>query len=86
MGAEGGPGARLPRHSMAANMLRQGGCLPEIGEILRLRLPSTTEIYAGLDTRALRTVAQPCMAPDRRSLPAPLPDIPGGSNRLRIRT
>ncbi len=54
-------GAHLLRHSLATNMLRHGASLREIGEILRHRLPNTTEIYAKVDLAALRTVAQPWM-------------------------
>jgi site-specific recombinase XerD len=52
-------GAHLLRHSLATRMLRAGASLAEIGEILRHRHPSTTEIYAKVDLAALRTVAQP---------------------------
>lgn len=52
-------GAHLLRHSLATDMLRQGASMREIGEILRHRLPNTTEIYAKVDLAALRTVAQP---------------------------
>ncbi len=52
-------GAHLLRHSLACEMLRRQASLGEIGEILRHRLPSTTEIYAKVDFEALRTVAQP---------------------------
>jgi len=40
-------------------MLRGGASLSEIGEILRHRLPNTTEIYAKVDSAALRTIARP---------------------------
>jgi site-specific recombinase XerD len=52
-------GTHLLRHSLASEMLRRGASLGEIGEILRHRLPSTTEIYAKVDLDALRTLAQP---------------------------
>jgi site-specific recombinase XerD len=52
-------GAHLLRHSLATRMLRAGASLSEIGEILRHRHPSTTEIYAKADLAALHTVAQP---------------------------
>ena len=52
-------GAHLLRHSLATNMLRHGASLREIGEVLRHRLPSTTEIYAKIDLKRLRTVTQP---------------------------
>lgn len=54
-------GANILRHSLATNMLRQGASLREIGEIMRHRQPSTTEIYAKVDFKALRAVAQPWM-------------------------
>jgi integrase/recombinase XerD len=40
-------------------MLRRGASLAEIGEILRHRLPNTTELYAKVDLEALRALAQP---------------------------
>lgn len=52
-------GAHLLRHSLATRMLRGGASLSEIGEILRHRLPNTTEIYAKVDLAALRTIARP---------------------------
>jgi site-specific recombinase XerD len=52
-------GAHLLRHSLAVRMLRQGGSLSEIGEILRHRLPDTTAIYAKVDLATLRSLAQP---------------------------
>jgi site-specific recombinase XerD len=54
-------GPHLLRHSLATDLLRRGASLPEIGEILRHRQPDTTRIYAKLDLRALRSVAQPWM-------------------------
>jgi len=38
-------GAHLLRQSLAASMLRSGAAMGEIGEVLRHRIPSTTEIY-----------------------------------------
>jgi len=52
-------GAHLFRHTLAANMLKGGATIAEIGEILRHQLPSTTEIYAKVDLEALRAIAQP---------------------------
>lgn len=52
-------GAHLLRHSLATAMVRRGASLTEIGEVLRHRSPSTTEIYAKLDFDALRDVAMP---------------------------
>jgi site-specific recombinase XerD len=40
-------------------MLRQGGSLREIGQILRHRTVSTTEIYAKVDLAGLRSLAAP---------------------------
>src|SRR5437867_5446317 len=52
-------GAHLLRHSLATRMLRGGASMAEIGQILRHRLASTTEIYAKVDLTALRALAQP---------------------------
>ncbi len=52
-------GAHLLRHSLATGMLRRGASLAEIGEVLRHRLPNTTEIYAKVDLEALRALAPP---------------------------
>ena len=52
-------GAHLLRHSLATQMLRHGASFAEIGQVLRHRLASTTEIYAKVDLESLRTVVQP---------------------------
>jgi site-specific recombinase XerD len=52
-------GAHLLRHSLATEMLRKGGSLAEIGEILRHRSVDTTNLYAKVDLVALRALAQP---------------------------
>jgi site-specific recombinase XerD len=52
-------GAHLLRHTLATGMLRKGASLAEIGQLLRHRLPQTTEIYAKVDTSALGALAQP---------------------------
>ncbi len=52
-------GAHVLRHSLATRMLRAGASLAEIGEVLRHRRPSSTEIYAKVDLEALRGLAQP---------------------------
>jgi site-specific recombinase XerD len=52
-------GAHLLRHSLATGMLRRGASLAEIGQILRHRLPNTTEIYAKVDLQGLRSLARP---------------------------
>ena len=56
-------GAHLLRHSLATGMLRHGASMGEIGEVLRHRVPSTTEIYAKVDFGALRSLAQPWPVP-----------------------
>ncbi len=40
-------------------MLRRGASLEDIGQILRHRHPETTQIYAKVDLKALRALAQP---------------------------
>jgi site-specific recombinase XerD len=50
-------GAHLLRYSLATAMLRRGGSLAEIGELLRHRHPDTTALYAKVDLEALRSVA-----------------------------
>jgi site-specific recombinase XerD len=40
-------------------MLRRGASLAEIGQILRHRAPNTTEIYAKVDLKGLRSLALP---------------------------
>lgn len=52
-------GAHLLRHSLATEMLRKGASLAEIGQILRHKNPSTTEIYTKVDLTALHEIAQP---------------------------
>ena len=52
-------GAHLLRHSLATDLLRRGGSLAEIGELLRHRNSDTTLLYAKVDLGALREVAQP---------------------------
>ena len=52
-------GAHVLRHSLATTMLRQGGSLDEIGELLRHQSPNTTAIYAKVDVTALHTLALP---------------------------
>ena len=49
------------RHSLATKMLNRGASLEEIGQLLRHRQPTTTQIYAKVDIRALRTIAMPWM-------------------------
>ena len=52
-------GAHQFRHGLATEMLRQGGSLAEIGELLGHLHPQTTKIYAKVDIDALRTLALP---------------------------
>ena len=54
-------GAHLLRHSLATKMLRRGASLDEIGQLLRHRQPTTTQIYAKVDIKALRSIAMPWM-------------------------
>jgi site-specific recombinase XerD len=54
-------GAHLLRHSLATTMLRRGASLGEIGQLLRHRQPTTTQIYAKVDIKALRGIALPWM-------------------------
>ena len=50
-------GAHLLRFTLATNLLRGGGSLAEVREVLRHRHPDTTALYAKVDLKALRTVA-----------------------------
>ena len=53
-------GAHRLRHSAATSMLRAGGSLGEVGQVLRHHSgPATTGIYAKVDRLALASVAQP---------------------------
>lgn len=52
-------GAHRLRHSLATEMLRQGGDLIEISQVLRQSDLATTSGYAKVDRAALRSVAQP---------------------------
>jgi site-specific recombinase XerD len=47
------------RHTAATEMLRAGGSLAEIGQVLRHRRTQTTALYAKVDERALRALARP---------------------------
>jgi integrase/recombinase XerD len=46
------------RHTAASEMLRAGGSLPEIAQVLRHRSQATTALYAKVDHRALRALAE----------------------------
>jgi integrase/recombinase XerD len=52
-------GAHRLRHTAATEMLRRGGSLAEIGQVLRHREQKTTAIYAKVDRKALRALARP---------------------------
>lgn len=52
-------GAHILRHSLATGMLRRGASMAEIGQVLRHRAPNTTEIYAKVDMKGLRSLALP---------------------------
>ncbi len=51
--------SHLFRHSAATNLLRDGAPLEAIGALLRHNSPDTTAIYARVDVRMLRELAQP---------------------------
>jgi len=52
-------GAHRLRHTAATAMLRAGGSLTEIGQVLRHQRALTTAVYAKVDLQALRLVARP---------------------------
>ena len=52
-------GAHRLRHTAATEMLRAGGSLAEVGQILRHRSHDTTSIYAKVDRRSLIAVVRP---------------------------
>jgi site-specific recombinase XerD len=52
-------GAHRLRHTVATAMLRAGGSLTEIGQVLRHQRVLTTAVYAKVDRQALRLVARP---------------------------
>jgi integrase/recombinase XerD len=47
------------RHTAATEMLRAGGSLAGIGQVLRHRRAQTTALYAKVDERALRAIVRP---------------------------
>ena len=57
--AAGLPAGYVFRHSAATNLLRDGTPLEVIGSLLRHQSTETTAIYARVDVRMLREVAQP---------------------------
>ncbi len=52
-------GAHRLRHTAATEMLRAGGSLTEVGQVLRHRGRDVTSIYAKVDRLALAAVVQP---------------------------
>jgi integrase len=52
-------GAHRLRHTAATEMLRAGGSLTEVGQVLRHRGPDVTSIYAKVDRLALAEVVRP---------------------------
>ncbi len=51
-------GPHALRHTLAVEVLRNGGSLAEIGQLLRQRSEFTTAIYAKVDRGALRELAR----------------------------
>jgi integrase/recombinase XerD len=47
------------RHTVASEVLRAGGSLPEVGQLLGHRRSATTAIYAKVDRERLREIARP---------------------------
>jgi len=56
-------GAHRLRHTAATEMLRRGGSLSEIAQVLRHSELNTTNQYAKVDRNRLRTLARPWPAP-----------------------
>jgi integrase/recombinase XerD len=52
-------GAHRLRHTAACDMLRAGGSLAEIGQVLRHHSAGSTAAYARVDVERLRTMARP---------------------------
>lgn len=52
-------GAHKLRHTAASELLRAGGSLAEVGQVLRHQLSATTSVYAKVDRRALASVVRP---------------------------
>ena len=52
-------GAHIFRHSLATEVLRHGGSLAEIAQLLRHQHPDTTRLYAKVDLLALRELGLP---------------------------
>jgi site-specific recombinase XerD len=47
------------RHTVASEVLRAGGSLPEVGQLLGHRRSATTAIYAKVDRERVREIARP---------------------------
>ncbi|MCX2934281.1 tyrosine-type recombinase/integrase [Mycobacterium sp. CVI_P3] len=60
-------GAHRLRHTLAAEMLRRGVRLVDIGQVLRHRDLATTALYATVDVATLRSIALPWPANDERA-------------------
>ena len=52
-------GAHRLRHTAATELLRAGGSLADVGQVLRHRSPNSTSIYAKVDRLALASLVQP---------------------------
>ncbi len=52
-------GAHRLRHSAATALLRSGGSLAEVGQVLRQSRAATTAMYTKVDRAALRSLARP---------------------------
>lgn len=74
-------GAHRLRHTAATQMLRRGGSLTEIAQVLRHRHVNTTAIYAKVDRGSLRTIARmwPADIADPDRLRDLAPAWPGGA-------
>lgn len=58
-------GAHMLRHSLATTMVQRGATMAEIGQVLRHRSASSTEIYAKVDFEGLRGIALPWLGKGR---------------------
>ncbi|CAN5376824.1 site-specific integrase [soil metagenome] len=52
-------GAHRLRHALASDLLRAGGSLAEVGQVLRHRTALATSIYAKVDERSLSALVRP---------------------------
>lgn len=53
------PGAHLLRHTLASHLVQKGATLKEVADLLRHRHLNSAAVYAHVDVRRLRSVAQP---------------------------